>query len=823
MNIVQLTVSGYKRLLLNNIRTLTLTPTTLHQLILGTNGCGKSSLLYELSPLPAQSAQYCAGGYKEILIDFEGLRYTLTSTFDKTQQHSFLKDGQECNPGHTLTVQRDLVKQTFGLDQALHELMIGQTQFTALSPAKRREWMTKLCPIDFDYALSVHQRLKQQTRDEQGALKHIQHRIHQETQTLNETSAQQAIDAQYQTLHDELTQLFQHQTRQEHSADTHQQHLNRLLEQCQHDAKTLIKTRPTPPNGHNARSMAEVEHQYTELKTTIHAHHTLRSRLCEEHDQLTALITSIDQAGVESTEAIEHECGQLRERITALIPQCDVWPTLQVDPLLVQRTFYDTQSLIVERIKALPANPNRYYTKAKQQTAKTQRSALEQEIEHTQLKGHRYKKELAHLEALRDVTCPRCEHRWVPGFDQQRYESLNQALTQWAQTLESLNQRHQQLSAYIDESIAYHEALSHVRAIEQHYPPLTDLYTTLINDERFFEAPELILDWIQRFANAIDAHVTIASHKTRLQELEALLKQPQAINQKQGIETRCAQLTAEIQTLSETLETKQRECEAIKRYQTQLTAYFKRVEAFDTLLSTIQTTLQATIDAQRNEQLSALIQSHQCQLAQLQQQRSAHQAAQTVLTDLQHSKQQLQHDTVLLDTLTRLISPTEGLIAEALGEFLGQFVDHVNSIIASIWTYDLTIQPCSLEDGELDYRFPIETHHDGQHTSVPDIAKGSEAQVDVINFAVRLVTMTYLGFQHYPIFIDELGRSFDEQHRLNLLTFLKQFLEQNLQRQLFMVSHFANQFGIFTNADVLVLDATNITTPQHYNHHVRLE
>lgn len=62
MKITQLVLSGYKRLLLNNTHYLKLDFESIYQLVLGTNGSGKSSVLYELSPLPAQSSHYVKGG-----------------------------------------------------------------------------------------------------------------------------------------------------------------------------------------------------------------------------------------------------------------------------------------------------------------------------------------------------------------------------------------------------------------------------------------------------------------------------------------------------------------------------------------------------------------------------------------------------------------------------------------------------------------------------------------------------------------------------------------------------------------------------------------
>ena len=106
MRIIRLELRGYIRLGVCNIDHLIYTPESNYQLILGTNGSGKSSLIYELSPLPAHHSQYTKDGLKHITIEHRGATYQLISDF-KTGKHSFSIDGDEnLNRGGTQQVQR---------------------------------------------------------------------------------------------------------------------------------------------------------------------------------------------------------------------------------------------------------------------------------------------------------------------------------------------------------------------------------------------------------------------------------------------------------------------------------------------------------------------------------------------------------------------------------------------------------------------------------------------------------------------------------------------------------------------------------------------
>jgi hypothetical protein len=109
-----------------------------------------------------------------------------------------------------------------------------------------------------------------------------------------------------------------------------------------------------------------------------------------------------------------------------------------------------------------------------------------------------------------------------------------------------------------------------------------------------------------------------------------------------------------------------------------------------------------------------------------------------------------------------------------------------------------------------------------EHTP-PDISKGSAAQVEVVDFAFMIVSMLYCRLEEYPIYLDELGHSFDEQHRINVMNFVKELMEVGKFSQMFLISHYAGSYGSFTQAETLVMDSTNIVVPEPYNQHVTME
>ena len=139
MQITYLKLVNYSRIKLNHIQSIELDFSDPIQLILGTNGCGKSSILSELTPFPPASEFYSKGGGKTIHISHNNCSYILTTVFNKPSgEHSFIKNGTELNLGSTFTAQKLLVLDEFGISQEVLNLLLGYDKFTKMDSNKRK-------------------------------------------------------------------------------------------------------------------------------------------------------------------------------------------------------------------------------------------------------------------------------------------------------------------------------------------------------------------------------------------------------------------------------------------------------------------------------------------------------------------------------------------------------------------------------------------------------------------------------------------------------------------------------------------------------------
>lgn len=823
MKITQLVLSGYKRLLLNNTHYLKLDFESIYQLVLGTNGSGKSSVLYELSPLPAQSSHYVKGGYKHITLTDRGHHYDLKSTFKSGNKHSFLKDGEELNPGGTGAVQKELVEQEFRLTQDLHELLIGETHFTNLSPAKRREWMTRLCHVDFTYALGIHQRLKSGARDAQGALKHTKNRLTQEHNKLLAIGDLEELESRYQKYHSELSVLFKEQSPNALGVAEGEQRLTQGLRETEELSVLLLEKAPAMPEGHRFASLQDVDAVLQELNTEFQVQQSLRNRIGTEQDELQHLLDGFKEAGVENVGALRQQITELKQGRYETIRRLETWRELTTDPLETQRAFYEAADQVIGALGALPVNADRKYSKQKADESHALKTQIDTQLSKYRNRLAQYETQLEHLLSLKEEECPKCEHRWVPGRSERNKKHLEDVIQKGTGKIAELDVKQKELVGYLEDYEFYRQHLYAFRQITHHYPRLKDLWEAVLADPRLYEAPSELVGLVHLFGRDLEKHVEAQNASQRLEKLEKLLESPTEGGQMNGVLGRLEGLSKQVQDITVALDDQRRELDYLTKYRQHIKVYLEKAEQLENTLEGLAELRDALVEGYRNDSIETAIRSHQEHLAGLQKRRTEKQTLEEIILALEKDETTLGINHDVLKLIASELSPVDGLIAEQLTGFIESFLHHVNQVIDSIWTYDLQVLSCGLESGDLDYKFPLFVKHEGESNQCPDIAKGSEAQVEVVNLAFRLVTMVYLGLEEYPVYLDEAGRSFDEQHRTNLLSFIKQLVDAGNYTQLFIISHYAAQFNVFTNAEILVLDNTNITVPKKHNQHAIME
>ncbi len=813
MLIEKLELKGYTRIALSGIEHMVFTPTSMVQLILGTNGCGKSSLLGELSPLPPQPSFYEKNGFKRIWITHRGRSYMLESIAKGSWHHSFLCDGEELNPGHTGAVQKDLVKEHFNWTQELHDLLTGLDRFTTMSTAKRRQWISKLSTVDYTYALNVYQKLATRNRDNIGAAKHLNQRLTTESNSLKALEGLHGLEDRIAQLRTEVNLLLTSLDPQAGEARLHETELHSLLRESERLAREIVQRKAVLPANRHYSSYQDVMDDVSYLARREDLARQMLDRASGEYAELDAMAADLGQVGEEVPEDIEQQIEAARAEIAQLHGRLRRFGQVAN----AEQAFQDNQR-VLDGLRALfstmPDNTDRAYTRQRADEVTQQIRQHQQVYQQSDTRLMQIRHRRGVIQAAKESTCPSCGYVWKEGYSQDELAQLDA----WQAEHEAiLNQQQALITAgqrYLEEFAEIAAQYSTLRGYTNSYPTLKPLWDEILDKQLHLNNPGqsqgLFVQWAQD--TELSMQIERTQHRLGQMELLAARKADGTLNH---LAHRRATLTREIEThTSELRETRALQQET-ERYRAAVDFIIRTFEQMDRLQDRIQTTYAKLVSATRNRYVDQVVHSHQDELSTIQRQLSEKQTLEGIVRDLETSRNQVVVRQKAYQLLAEALSPTEGMIAEEMSGFIRCLVDQMNLILEQIWTYDLVIQPCGMESNELDYRFPL---YSG--TRSKDVSQGSVGQQDVVNLAFVLTVMLYLNMTDVPLYLDEPGAHFDDQHRLNLMRFIRSLMDAHQHSQLFMVSHYATQHGGFSGAETLVVDGTNIAVPQHANKHV---
>ena len=147
------------------------------------------------------------------------------------------------------------------------------------------------------------------------------------------------------------------------------------------------------------------------------------------------------------------------------------------------------------------------------------------------------------------------------------------------------------------------------------------------------------------------------------------------------------------------------------------------------------------------------------------------------------------------------LSPKTGMIAEQLYGFIECFLDDVMEICNSIWTYNVQIYPAKDRSAALTYVFPVEFNNSDRASD--DIAKTSEGQYSLINFAIRITALRYMGYEKSMLFLDEPEGAFTPVHKVKMMNFIRDMVESGLFSQVFIISHHESGWGALPYPDII--------------------
>lgn len=831
MFITAISLGDFKRLQFAQIKELHIdTSHSSSQLILGTNGSGKSSVLRELFPTTPTKSGFSTDGFKTLSLNHRGLDYELT--YQPRDGHQFFRDGIQLNTSMTNDVQRALINEHLGVSPEIQNILTCSFNICDTVPSVRKKILMSLNPVDVSLFIDEYQNVRKKTL----SLSNNLDRLYQRQKQLVEQKIPQLqydkMIGRKSVLEDQEKILLIWSTRISDELNKYPLSSTSVsVEQLRSRLESLIgrsrKVDNVPRTGYS-------EHR-TENTTRVNI---LRSELTDLESQIEKVIKTIDsyeqrrsQLNSSSGDLVS-ELTQYKTKIagmvvdTKLVPLSrevvmNIQPTIdRINKLLVDLTYieYDT---ICSRDVIMDMSNELLRLQSRIQITSNDLNATEDKIDSLKASIRVYR--------LGDpCDAVKCE----------LLRSYNQHFETKKKEIDTLIARRTALKSEHDKLIPEYESLKGKHEIQLAvWRILGTLLDTIkqhghlsirFSDDyiigRIAQAPLQLINDINRYITDSEYHHEYINTLAKIDKLEREVEGNQA-RQQLSIEI----LDIEITKYTDSLTDLRTKCDMNR---TSIETLSSEIRLIDEFTECVEIAKVLADDAERTVQYAS------------------NQASVVYLNKLNHEVEKLQHSvrSELLD-LTRLIREQETLLARldqevdqviseikpmyerskkverALFElpvkytktFVNSIIDTANYFIRELMTYSLVIEPYT-DERECDFTLPVTIEHD---VKSKDINTCSDGQKAIINLAFNLALIVELKYNDYPIYVDEIDRALDPTHSHRLTKTLNDLITKDIISQMFVANHHQSMIdGV--NGDIIILNGDNINLPTVYNEHVKI-
>lgn len=810
MRITRVFLKNYMPMGLNGFESIDIILDKPTLLILGTNGCGKSSLLRICTPMPVPKAEFSDDGEMILECEHDGNYYVITSIYKKTARYSLSKNGIDLHVNVNGTLHQDVILKEFGYTNLMHKVLIGDLLFTEMKPAERKEVLMAICPVELQYLTKLHKDAKSALRDVMGVLKHISTKRTEVLLGLQNLHIPDGLEEERANIETELQQLlpfinnelpaanhFSAQIDADYSKlNTLKKHLQRFNEQ-----------RVPHPSITSASSLNEYvgscNGQIQAIQKQINA-------ICDSLDDINSATNNL--AGAELTiDEILYRKGAIESSLTELVDNCyvnshHVLYMSNIDDIItltntVAENLKD-RSVLEFDYEAVTHSYERMHSEMT--SASYAVSKLNDLLEH-------------HKKDLVMGVCPNCKHSFnLSGQTTvSAISNTEDRLNRAKQFIIDNSDQYAKLCAQQELIVEYRSMVSSIKGLRHVYKMPNGFWEG-------FTPHRILCETTAFIQHAYSWRVNLQAGMERMQLLEELKAVNNAVDFHYKYSTGSSQQVAILEKQLESLRDeqdaviKQRDISlAVLRNVELFSGYEKEInETFSRIDSNFQRLTDAAISEHAREKCSELYTKLSAGKVIL----DAWNNLTNTLTALDKEYEELVHVQTAWELLVENLSPSTGLIADQMLGFISSYIQQMNNILASIFTYTLQLENYDMGNAVLDYTFPLTA----KHITVKDINIGSKGQKEIINMAFMLVMRQYLNLNIFPLFLDETGARFDKRHRDNLMQYVRCVLNEGLCSQLFFVNHYSDMHGGLVHHDTLVLDPTNIVIPKQHNTNVKI-
>lgn len=809
-----LILKGCRRLLHKGTKEVHYTPHSKLQLILGMNGYGKTTLLEHFSPLPPSQKEFIKGGYKEFTAQHNNQSYVLTADFSKGAHYCFLVDGRELNDGHTMSVQKQLVEEHFHYTTDIHQVVMGRVKLTQLPTQKRKEWLVKFCPTDVSYAMGLYGRLSQTYRKFTSSKELMEKKLVTESSKLIRAEEFEAMTAEIKAIADEDQQIIANigfVQWDDHKLSTLRQFENKIT--------SLVGelTKITPP-AYQYSSQEAFEKQKSMIEGEYEQRTYGLNQLTSQYETLSDAVSQLSQADGKSLPELELELTALNEALLPYPSKAQEDSALDTDAILADA--YSIRDRLNHLLLTMPLNTDmELYNRTTIGAKRSELADLQALIDRAENRIANAKMRLEELKSHNVVECINCKHRWVPGMSEEEVVRLERLITHAEDEITSTTRRRDNVVEWLGYADGWVSHYKQYSELVQSTPRLHTFYDTLLDDKAIFNRPQSLVGKIDQY---VDWMTSVREYKKLIARKDIV---EHAVAQKQLLgSTNVTKLTQQLTELVSQIEQEnyelgqlQTEVQKVRQYDKAMTDVVKLAEQINTSLVQYSELLIDQTKHQINEDLKGLLKQNYSKVNALNEKMTDARSGLSIVEHIRQTIDEMTLDIEAYEVLIEQLSPTSGIIADALGGFANALADQMNQIISWIWTTPLTLLPCAVVNGDLDYRFPIRSTED-----TVDVSEGSEGEKEIVDFTFMMVARSYLGLLDFPLVMDEVGHSFHEHHKVSLYGYVKRLIESGHLNQVMVISHSPTAHATLVHADVNIMDPTGITVTPDANKHLKI-
>jgi energy-coupling factor transporter ATP-binding protein EcfA2 len=811
-----------KRFCLRGINSITITPTTKTQIVLGTNGSGKSSLLkLGFSVIPHDNKDdFLAGGYKEVHCLHKGKEYVLRTDYPgKSPVHSFICDDEELNPGHTGAVQKELVRTHFGMTQELHNVLTGQLRFTDMNAIQRREWITALSSADFEYVVKLHGRIKKAVRDSSAVIKHLSGRLVNETgKKIDDTSLNQ-LRKQAQEITDKLITLHQNSKTDglHDSLDEYRREYDELSLSVERLVATAMKLSGSIPTQVGTTDLDDINDVRSRLTSRLQMLEEALHELSDQYQEIDRKLHALDELNDVNPDQLKASIKELEERRTELEGKFKTSANVSRIP-----TNLNSISIIEDIRESLGylAADSIEFTDQIVDQKQEQLYTLQQKHMHVESKLIDCKNRLDHVRSCQSVSCPNCNHSFKEGIGQDEEGMLLDAMSKGQVIEKTLRSQIDELKEWLQQAGEQRRIIRDITRKMEDTPDLIELWS-LIRSQGGVAMGRLLFPLLNNFISDIKTHATITDIILELIPLNNKLDEINKASGNSDLREYAVNMADRINTIRENISTTKDSLKEVSEFQRRVIEVRDIERIANEARNRLDKLMEDICRFLKVEDVREQVRRHQSKLGALETTLAEAEVQMGVIRDLSSSLEEAKRDEIALIALEKILSPKDGIIAEQIMVFINTFISSINDVIAKVWGYNLALDKIDLDENDLDYKFPMFVHT--TDNPIPDIQYGSDSQVDIVNQAFRLVVYKFMGLEGFPLYLDELGRTFDEVHRLNLTMAIKDLIADETFSQVFFISHSFEGQNSYPNSELIVMDEAHLSLKRKFNEHVVIE